>query len=318
MISANKLCRSFGETRALVDVSFRIRRGEVAGLLGPNGAGKTTCMRILTGFTPPSSGSARVGDLQVTVESQARAARRLIGYLPEGAPIYPEMRVGEYLAFRARLRGLARGDRKSAVERAAVRCGLHDVTRRIIGQLSRGYRQRVGLADALLAEPPVLVLDEPTAGLDPNQIRDVQRLIAELAADGKTILLSSHNLSQVEAVCSRLLVLHQGQLVAEGTADELAGAGTCSLTVWVRGPGGEVVPGLAAIDGIEVIEHQVIAGEPQTVRCRLRVAPDPAARESLAAAIHQAGWGLRELRSDGAVLEEVFGELTGQPRGGRW
>ena len=212
MIEVDSLGRSYAALAALDNVSFRVQRGEVVGLLGPNGAGKTTCLRILAGFVPPGRGTARVAGFDVL--SQSLDVRRSIGYMPEGVPVYQDLRVDEYLDFRARLRGMGRAVRRRAIDRALARCNLLEVRRRITGQLSRGYRQRLGLADALLAEPPVLLLDEPTAGLDPNQAREARQLLGGLAGQ-HTVLLCSHLLHEVEAVCSRVVILHRGRLVAD-------------------------------------------------------------------------------------------------------
>lgn len=218
MIEVERLSKSYGSFRAVSDLSFRVREGEVTGFLGPNGAGKSTTLRILSGYLGPTLGDARIAGKSVVDEPLE--AKRRIGYMPESTPLYPEMRVREYLAYRAELKGVKRGLRKAAVRRAVEDAGLGAMDGVLIGHLSKGYRQRVGLADALVASPPLLVLDEPTAGLDPNQIREVRRLIGRLR-DKHTILLSTHILSEVEAVCTRGIVIARGKLVAEGSIDEL-------------------------------------------------------------------------------------------------
>jgi ABC-2 type transport system ATP-binding protein len=218
MIHVKDLSKSFGSCLALDRVSFDVQQGEVVGMLGPNGAGKTTCLRILTCFVPASSGEVRILGLDPARDSVA--IRRQVGYLPEGVPLYPELRVREYLDFRVRLRGIPKERRREIIERVVNSCGIEEVVGRLVGQLSRGFRQRLGLADALLGSPPLLILDEPTVGLDPNQIRQVRQLILSLAGE-HTILLSTHRLDEVEAVCSRALILHQGRLVAQGSLDQL-------------------------------------------------------------------------------------------------
>lgn len=218
MIRVEGLAKRFGSTVALRDVSFRVARGEVVGFVGPNGAGKTTTLRIITGFIDPDAGRAIVDGIDVAREG-ARARQR-IGYLPESAPLYRDMRVAEYLLFRARLKGQSRREAATRVDAVVEQVGIADHRRRLIGRLSKGYRQRVGLADALVARPPILILDEPTAGLDPIQVREFRRLLIELA-EQLTVLLSSHILTEIEAVASRVVVLSQGDIVGAGRVQEL-------------------------------------------------------------------------------------------------
>src|SRR5437773_1851990 len=212
MIQVEHLVKDYGTVVAVNDVSFEVGRGEVVGFLGPNGAGKSTTLRIIAGFLGPTSGRVRIDGLDVL--DDAIRARRGIGYMPEAAPLYPEMRVSEYLRFRAELKGVGRRDRTTAVGRAMDMAGVTEMSKTVIGHLSKGYRQRVGLADALVAKPPMLILDEPTAGLDPNQIREVRALVKELGKD-HTIFLSTHILPEVEATCARAIVIDRGKLVAE-------------------------------------------------------------------------------------------------------
>ena len=233
MIEASHLSKTYGQVLAVSDVSFRVEPGEVVGFLGPNGAGKSTTLRMLAGFLGPSSGKVSLAGRDLGADPvRARAG---IGYMPETAPLYPEMRVGEYLAFRAELKGLPRRARREAVARALSETSIADVEDVIIGHLSKGYRQRVGLADALVGSPPILILDEPTAGLDPNQIRDVRALIRRLGKD-RTVIVSTHILSEVEATCSRALVIARGRLVAQGSIDEIrALRRTAGARLTVRG-----------------------------------------------------------------------------------
>jgi ABC-2 type transport system ATP-binding protein len=305
MIEVDSLGRSYAGLVALDGVSFRVRPGEVVGLLGPNGAGKTTCLRVLAGFVPPGQGTARVAGFDD--RSRSLEVRRRVGYMPEGVPLYPEMRVDEYLGFRARLRGIPRASRRGAIDRALGRCGLTEVRRRLSGQLSRGYRQRLGLCDALLAEPPVLLLDEPTAGLDPNQTREARELIVGLAGE-HTVLLSSHLLHEVEAVCSRVVILHRGRVVAE---EGLATAGSGSLLLEARCPcpPGPAIEALRALPGIRAVQ---VLEQGELLRCRLSGESGPEVRERVAEAVHAAGLLLRELRAEAPpALEERFAELTG-------
>ena len=227
MIDVQNLTKYYGRVCAVRGISFHVREGEIVGFLGPNGAGKTTTLRVLTCYHPATSGTAKVAGHDVFRESLQ--VRQNIGYLPESVPLYLEMRVIEYLKFRAKLRGIPPARRQAAIDRVAELCWIRDVIRRPIGQLSKGYRQRVALADALLHDPPVLILDEPTVGLDPAQIRETRSLIRSLAP-AHTILFSSHILPEVEAICDRILIIHQGRLIASGTAEELrsrAADGVC-------------------------------------------------------------------------------------------
>src|SRR5882757_4502226 len=218
MIEVSNLTKRFAGRTAVADISFTVARGEIVGLLGPNGAGKSTTMRILSSFMPATSGTVRVAGFDVFHESVE--VRRRIGFMPENNPLYPEMRVREYLKFRARIKGLGWRRSRERVTTVMEQCGLTDVDRRIIGQLSKGYKQRVGLADALVHEPDLIILDEPTIGLDPNQIRSVRQLIKSLA-EKHTVLISTHILPEAEAMCSRMLILHQGRMLADDTPRNL-------------------------------------------------------------------------------------------------
>src|SRR5436190_17336156 len=218
MIEVSNLTKRYAGNTAVSDLSFSVGRGEIVGLLGPNGAGKSTTMRILSCFLPATSGTVRIAGLDVFKE--ADEVRRRIGYMPENNPLHQDLRVREYLKFRARLKGLSRQRSRERADVVMEQCGLADVGKRVIGQLSKGYQQRVGLADALVQEPDLIILDEPTAGLDPNQIRSVRQLIKELG--GKhTVLLSTHILPEVEMTCGRVLILHQGRMIADDTPRNL-------------------------------------------------------------------------------------------------
>jgi ABC-2 type transport system ATP-binding protein len=236
VIEARGLSKRYGDLLAVQDVSFTVGRGEVVGFLGPNGAGKTTIMRILTGFLPASEGTALLAGHDIFDEPLA--ARRAVGYLPETPPLYPEMDVSSYLRFVARLKDVPRAKVKTAVERAVERCGLTHVHRRVIGTLSKGFRQRVGLAQAIVHEPPVLILDEPTVGLDPIQIREIRGLIAELASgaedERQTVVLSTHILAEVEAICRRVILINGGRKVLDGSLAELTQGGQRLEEVFTR------------------------------------------------------------------------------------
>jgi ABC-2 type transport system ATP-binding protein len=236
-IEVSGLCKRYGDHEAVRDLSFSVRQGEVVGFLGPNGAGKTTTMRVLTGFLPPTDGEVRIAGHDVFGE--ALAARRAIGYLPESPPLYPEMTVERYLRFVASIKGVPRAERAGAVEHAVDRCGLAEVRTRVIDQLSKGYRQRVGLAQAIVHRPQVLVLDEPTVGLDPIQIREIRALIAELASpahgvERQTVILSTHLLSEVEAICQRVILIDRGRKALDQPLSELTGGGRSLEEVFAR------------------------------------------------------------------------------------
>ncbi len=284
---------------------FEVKRGEIVALLGPNGAGKTTLMRILTGFLAPSGGDAELAGHSILGASLA--ARREVGYLPEGVPLYPDMRVDEYLTYRARLRGVARAERSRRIDSAIGDCGLGDRRRQIIGTLSRGYRQRVGLADAILARPPILILDEPTVGLDPNQIREVRELVRSLAREA-TVLLSTHILSEVEALAARVIILHRGRLVAAPTDGSSAGGGA-RVIVGVRAEDRARARALfAGVAGVAEVAELADG--------RLALAPRPSElgesdlAEEIFRAAAAAGLPLRELGRESSSLEEIFARIT--------
>ncbi len=307
-IVVDRLTKAYGKFLAVDHISFEVPKGAVVGFLGPNGAGKTTTIRMLTCFLPPTSGMARVAGLDVF--QQSLAVRRQIGYLAENTPLYPEMRVEEYLIFRGKLRGMERAVLRRRIAQVAEMCWLSDRLRWLVGNLSKGYRQRLGIADALLHNPPVLVLDEPTVGLDPAQIRQTRKLIANLAGQ-HTVLLSTHILSEVELVCQRAIIIGRGRILAQGTPEELkqqgAGRGAGRLVVEVRGPVAQVRSALDALPGVQQVE--ILAGG---VAGTLAVTGtlDATLKEPIAAVIHQRGWALREMRSGGATLEEFFVQIT--------
>jgi len=305
MIEAQSLTRRYGEFTAVNDISFGVQEGEIVGLLGPNGAGKTTVIRMITGFLPPSSGRIRVAGHDLFRESVG--ARREIGYLPENVALYPEMRVDEYLKYRASLEAVERDERREAIDRAVARCMLADVRRQIIGTLSKGYRQRVGLAAAILHRPPVLVLDEPTVGLDPRQIIAIRDLIRELAEES-TLLLSTHILPEVELLCDRVVILDRGRIVAEGTPESLGQrwSGAALLHVTVQQAPQEAPDVLRAIPGVDAVD--AAAGTPGRWLVHCADGAEPAAAIFEAAVEHR--WVLTELAPERASLEDVFVRLT--------
>ena len=321
VIEVEHLTKRYGERTAVRDVSFRVARGEVIGFLGPNGAGKSTTLKMLTGYLVPHEGRIRIGGVDAV--AQPLEARRLIGYMPETVPVYRELRVDEFLRYRARLKGVARRAVKARVDAALEMAHVGDVRRRIIGQLSRGYRARVGLADALVADPALLVLDEPTAGLDPNQIRQVRDLVRGLAGE-KTVLLSTHILPEVESTCGRVLIIHDGRLVGEGAPGDLraAGAGGQILALEARAPRGRLEAIVRGVVGVgSVLDASMLDPESDAApRVRLRVEASGAdVAEAIFQAVAEAGLRLRELRRESMSLEDVFARLTtedhaGEPR----
>jgi len=310
MIEAQNLTRRYGDFTAVHGISFSVGEGEIVGMLGPNGAGKTTAIRMITGFLPPTSGRVTVAGKDLF--ESPREARRQLGYLPENVALYNEMRVEEYLAYRARLEGLSRAEARDAIGDAIERCLLSDVRHQIIGTLSKGYRQRVGLATAILHRPSTLVLDEPTVGLDPKQIIAIRELIRDLGRE-RTLFLSTHILPEVELLCNRVMIIDQGRIVAEGTPEALRerSVGNPTLRLTLKGAPDAAdtlasVPGVVAArpahpstaDGVWIVEHAT--------------GTDP--REDVFHAAVQRGWVLLEMARERTSLEDVFVRLTTQDR----
>jgi ABC-2 type transport system ATP-binding protein len=307
MIKVEGLTKRYGPTTAVNNISFEVNRGEIVGFLGPNGAGKTTTMRILTGFLPPTTGRASVAGYDV-MEHPLEVKKR-IGYLPETPPLYPEMEVVEYLDFVARLKGILSADVARRVDAVLERCSIGHVRNKLIGHLSRGYRQRVGLAQALIHGPDVLILDEPTAGLDPKQIIDVRKLIHALRLE-HTIILSTHILPEVSGTCSRVLIINEGRLEASDTPENLTARlqGHESLWVDVDGPAADVEQALSAVPGVNRVVRE--DGHGQRTTWQVETGKDPAIRSHIARAVVERGWGLYEIRPIGLSLEDVFLKLT--------
>jgi ABC-2 type transport system ATP-binding protein len=306
MIKVSGVTKKYPARLAVDNISFEVGRGEIVGFLGPNGAGKTTTMRMLTGYLPLNSGRIEVAGFDVSKHPQE--VRRRIGYLPESCPLYPEMRVDEYLRFRAELKGVRAMIRKAKVNEVKEQCGLTEVGKRIIGQLSKGYRQRVGLADSLVHEPDLLVLDEPTVGLDPFQIRQVRELITQLA-DRHTILLSTHILQEVEAICERILIINEGKIVASDTEENLhRKLHACSIIEMEIMAGKEdAVNKVAAMPGMDVRNASELADG----WLWLEIEADAAAmRVELFNLAVSEGWPLRELTEQQHSLEDTFVQIT--------
>ncbi len=303
MIEVEQLSKVFVDTPVVDDVSFFVPEGQVLGFLGPNGAGKSTTMRMITAFLPPTSGRISVAGMDIDRDSIA--VRRHIGYLPENVPLYPELRVEEYLRFRADIEGIPRSEVASHLADVIDRCMLAEVRSQVIGTLSKGYRQRVGLASALIHRPPVLILDEPTVGLDPHQIIKVRKLIAELGSD-HTVVLSTHILPEVEEVCERVLIIDRGAIVADGTPDDLRASGSAGGSVLVelataREDTGEL---LAQIDGVNAVTPVSPA------QFRLTHTPETDPRKEVFRMAIDRQWELVELHRETASLEDVFVRLT--------
>ena len=307
MIEVTDLTKRYAGRTAVAGISFAVGRGEIVGLLGPNGAGKSTTMRILACFLPATSGTVRVGGYDVFFDSQE--VRRRIGFMPENNPLYPEMRVREYLKFRARLKGLGWGRSRQRVDTVMEQCGLTEVRRRIIGQLSKGYRQRVGLADALVHEPELIILDEPTIGLDPNQIRSVRQLIKSLAGN-HTVLISTHILPEAEMKCSRMLIMFDGKILAADTPENLQRvmAGSSQVIAEIAAPAEALRQ--AWLDIPEIEQFDVSAAEGEFQRCALTPREGHDLQPQIFELARQRGWPLRELTRSRHSLEDIYVQVT--------
>lgn len=313
MIEVERLTKHYGPVTAIRDVSFSVAPGQIVGFLGPNGAGKSTTMRILSCFMPASSGSARVAGHDVFRESLE--VRRRIGYLPENVPLYTEMRVGPYLEFVAEVKGVSRSDRRRRVADAMDRCGVADVQNRLIGTLSKGYRQRVGLAQAIVSDPEVLILDEPTIGLDPRQITEIRSLIKSLAGQ-HTVILSTHILPEVSMVCSGVIIINKGAVVAQGPIDSLVDQffPTARVEVEIVGPPPAVRDRIRGISGVLSVEDQLVANG--AARYVVEAARGRDVRAEIFKLAAQQQWDLLELRRVGMTLEEVFIRIVAGEEGG--
>jgi ABC-2 type transport system ATP-binding protein len=310
-IQVDNLSKQYGQVLAVDRINFGVAPGELVGFLGPNGAGKSTTMRILTTFLPATSGVARVCGFDVMSDSMEVRSR--LGYLPESVPLYPEMRVDEYLVYRSKLKGLDRKKRSFQIDRCLERCRIREVRRRLIGTLSKGYRQRVGLADAMINDPPVLILDEPTSGLDPLQIRETLSTIRELAGS-HTVLISTHILSEVEAICNRVIIINQGTLRWDGKLSALAQQHPV-LLLEVRGPAEDVRQWLQRDPELERV---VLASTDKDVSLfEIETAHGADLREALARRVLEQGWSIRRLDLRRQKLENLYMSvvLRGEPAG---
>lgn len=306
LLELRNLDVAYGGIRAVRELNLTVNEGEQVCLIGANGAGKSTTLRIIAGFLGATAGKVRIDGHDILDEPLK--AREKIGYMPEAAPLYPEMRVSEYLAYRAELKGVRRSDRKAFVSRAMEQARVADVQTKLIGHLSKGYRQRVGLADALVSRPPILILDEPTAGLDPNQIRDVRALVRELGRE-HTILVSTHILPEVEAMCDRAVVIAKGILVAQGAIEELREMRR-SRGIRIRVAEERAERAQALLRDLTSVEKVEATADALLVSWKPSIEDADRASEEAAIALVEAGLGLRELAPIKASLEEVFAELT--------
>jgi ABC-2 type transport system ATP-binding protein len=305
LLEARNLTRYYGGFAAVQGLDFGIERGQIVGLLGPNGAGKTTTMRMLTGFLAPSDGTALVAGIDV--RKRPLEALRHIGYMPESNPLHDEMRVREYLVFRAELKGLPRRVRRSRIATCAEVCQVSHISEQIIGTLSKGYRQRVGLADAMLARPDILILDEPTLGLDPNQVRQTRALIRSLG-ENQTVLISTHILAEAEAVCQRVLILVRGRLVADDTPQNLAEQALHGqVSAELQGKPYEIAAALRRLEGVRSVSWDQVDG---WARFSIAAEPGTDPRPAVSRTAAENNWPLRELTISGASLEQVFEHFT--------
>jgi ABC-2 type transport system ATP-binding protein len=312
MIKVDGLTKRYARTVAVDNISFEVEKGQIVGFLGPNGAGKTTTMRVLTCFLPPTAGTANIAGYDVI--EQPMEVKRRIGYLPETPPVYPEMEVAEYLNFVGRLKGIGSGDIARRVDDVLGRCAIGDVRSKLIGKLSKGYRQRVGLAQAIIHNPDVLILDEPTSGLDPKQIIEIRELLRQLAGE-HTIILSTHILSEVEHSCERVIIISQGKLVAIDSVANLTNRlrGSEAVALEVQAADGrpnptEVQQRLEQVPGVS----RVVMKEPKDGRLQFEIESlqGRQIRADVARTVVNAGWNLNELRAVGLSLEDIFLQLT--------
>lgn len=307
MIEVAGLTKRYAGKTALTDVSFTVARGEIVGLLGPNGAGKSTTMRILSCFLPATSGTVHIAGRDVFRDSEA--VRRHIGYMPENNPLHQEMRVREYLKFRARLKGLSLARSRERVDTVMEQCSLTEVSRRIIGQLSKGFKQRVGLADALVHEPELIILDEPTIGLDPHQIRAVRQLIKSLAGS-HTVLISTHILPEAEMTCNRMLIMYEGRILAADTPENLQKLMACNgqIIAEIAAPEAELNELWAQLPEVEMYDVSPTEGE--FFRCALTPREGMDLRSQIFALVQERGWSLRELTRSRHTLEDIYVRVT--------
>lgn len=308
MIEIKNLTKKIGNNVILDGINLTVKEGEILGFLGPNGAGKTTTMKIITSFWTPSSGTVEVDEVDVVKDSLA--TRKKIGYLPENVPLYDDMRVYEYLQFVAEVRGIRKEDIKKRIKDVVKDCGLEKVIYKSIDELSKGYRQRVGLAQAIIHEPDILILDEPTTGLDPNQIVEIRELIKKIGQE-KTVIFSTHILSEVSATCDRVVIINNGKIIVEGTPNELMqkAGGQEIIYVKIKGPKAEVLAKLKAMENVELAEEKDKESD-DVFGYEIKPKEMIDLREQLSMTVMKAGWSILEFSKKAVSLEDVFRELT--------
>ena len=308
MIEVSDITKNFGDFPAVSSLTFSVEQGEILGFLGPNGAGKSTTMKIITGFMPPTSGTVEVAGFDIVEHSLD--ARKHIGYLPETVPLYTDMTVSDYLSFMGTIRGMSSTEIKSRRSEVIDLCRLEEYQTTIIGKLSKGYRQRVGIAQAILHEPDVLILDEPTIGIDPIQVVETRQLIKDLGKD-HTLILSSHILPEVSMICDRVIIIHEGQIVAIDDPVNLGTnlSGIERVELEIKGPNSEIINILESVPGVEDIERIRVSGGAYH-RYHITVSLGQDIRTDLASKVIENGWGLLKLQSLGMSLEEIFLRLT--------
>jgi len=311
MIEVDCLTKYFGPVPAVLDISFRVEKGEIVGFLGPNGAGKTTTIRMLNGFFPPTSGSARINGFDVF--DRSIDVRRQLGYLPERIPLYKEMRTEAYLRFVAEVKGVPARQRQREVDRVTEQCGLQSARKQFLGKLSKGFQQRVGVAQAILNDPDVLILDEPTIGLDPKQIIEVRELIKSFAGY-KTVILSSHILPEVSMICQRVVIINEGRIVAEDTPERLTGKDKRKVALEIKAPRTEALARLRAVPGVAAVSDGTQPGD-HTGRYVVEMEQGQDARDAIVQSIVSAGWSLLEMHTLRLSLEDIFIRLVTEEQG---
>ena len=311
MIEVDCLTKYFGPVPAVVDVSFRVEKGEIVGFLGPNGAGKTTTIRMLNGFFPPTSGFARINGFDVF--DRSIDVRRQLGYLPERIPLYKEMRTEAYLRFIAEVKGVPARQRQREVDRVTEQCGLQSVRKQFLGKLSKGFQQRVGVAQAILNDPDVLILDEPTIGLDPKQIIEIRKLIKSFAGY-KTVILSSHILPEVSMICQRVVIIHEGRIVAEDTPEQLTGKDKRKVALEIKAPQAEALARLRTVPGVAAVSAETQPGD-HTARYLVEMEQGQDVRDAIVQSIVSAGWSLLEMHTLRLSLEDIFIRLVTEEQG---
>ena len=306
MIEINHLTKKFGDVTAVNNVSFSVQSGEVVGFLGPNGAGKTTTMKIITGYTAPTSGSVSIDGMDI--QDHPDETRAKIGYLPERNPLYDEFQVSEYLAFVAELRGVPRAIRASRISEMVQSCGLEKMLHKPIGDLSKGFRQRVGIAQSLIHDPDLVIMDEPTSGLDPNQIVEIRELIKDIGKR-KTVILSTHILPEVQATCNRMIIIHEGNIVAQGTTEELLQAGSAkeNIILTLKGPADSIQSEIEQLPDIQKVEPHSATEQDC---CRFRIIAHHDMREDIFTLAARNHWPIMELYRERVSLEDIFRKLT--------